>query len=340
MQYETNVLISSKSAFKPESIQPFRTAFADARARPVKLSLKQRLMAPAGPAAFAGGRAFVLGSSVVGMGSLVYYGAKITVAGEMGDFGKTATWPQHVRQRIRATYGYFGAGLAVTAAAAVVAARSPVLLNMMMGNSWVALGVTLAAIMGSGYIVRSIPYTPGFGTKQLAFIGHAAIMGAVLAPLCLLGGPALVRAAWTTAGICGGLSTIAVIAPHDQFLKMGGVLGMGFAAVFAANIGAMFAPAGTALHAGLASITIYGGLVLFSAFMLYDTQKIINAAQMVPYTNPNQQLTFNGYGQQPLQTFNYEGRLYDPINMSMGIYLDTLHIFMRLAMIFSGQRRK
>lgn len=54
-------------------------------------------------------------------------------------------------------------------------------------------------------VARSIPYQEGFGAKQLAWAAHAGIMGAVVAPLTLLGGPLLVRAAWYTAGIIGGM---------------------------------------------------------------------------------------------------------------------------------------
>ena len=59
-------------------------------------------------------------------------------------------------------------------------------------------------MIGSGMVVRSIPYKEGFGGKQMAWIVHAGIMGAVVAPLCLLGGPLLTRAAWYTAGVVGG----------------------------------------------------------------------------------------------------------------------------------------
>jgi hypothetical protein len=59
-------------------------------------------------------------------------------------------------------------------------------------------------MIGSGMIARSLPYKEGFGVKQMAWMVHAGIMGAVVAPLTLLGGPLLVRAAWYTAGVVGG----------------------------------------------------------------------------------------------------------------------------------------
>ena len=43
--------------------------------------------------------------------------------------------------------------------------------------------------------VRSIPYKEGLGAKQAAWAFHSALIGAVIAPLCILGGPLLLRAA-------------------------------------------------------------------------------------------------------------------------------------------------
>lgn len=65
----------------------------------------------------------------------------------------------------------------------------------------------------------------------------SGVMGAVIAPLTLLGGPLMIRAAWYTAGIVGGLSTVAMCAPSEKFLNMGGPLAVGFGVVFASSIG-------------------------------------------------------------------------------------------------------
>lgn len=56
--------------------------------------------------------------------------------------------------------------------------------------------MTMALMIGSGMVVRGMDYQPGFGPKQIAWIVHTGIMGAVIAPMCFLGGPVLIRAAW------------------------------------------------------------------------------------------------------------------------------------------------
>ena len=60
-------------------------------------------------------------------------------------------------------------------------------------SGMVAMGVSIAAMIGSGMLVRSIPYQEGFGNKQMAWLLHSAVVGAVVAPIMLLGGPILTR---------------------------------------------------------------------------------------------------------------------------------------------------
>ena len=92
-------------------------------------------------------------------------------------------------------------------------------------------------MIGSGMVCRSIPYKEGFGSKQIAWMVHSGVIGAVIAPLTLMGGPLVIRAAAYTAGVVGGLSALAVCAPSDKFLNMGGPLAMGFGVVFMSSIG-------------------------------------------------------------------------------------------------------
>lgn len=277
-------------------------------------------MAPAGDSAFTVGRATLAGVSLVGLGALCYYG--LGLSNDVGAIDRAAIWPDIVKHRIRDTYMYFGGSLFATVAAAVSVSRNPRIMSMMMRNSWMSLIGCMVAMVGSGMVCQAIPYLEGFGAKQVAWLVHSAVVGSVIAPLTLLGGPLMIRAACYTAGVVGGLSTLAMCAPSDKFLYMGGPLAMGLGVVFVSSIGTWFLPATTAIGAGLYSIALYGGLVLFGGFLLYDTQKIIYRAETHPV-----------YAMQP----------YDPVNNSVGIYLDTVNIFIRIAMILAGgggNRRK
>lgn len=186
---------------------------------------------------------------------------------------------------MKSTYIYFGASIAASAASMAMCLRSPAVMNMIMRQGWAALGVSLAAMIGSGMIVQNLPYKEGFNSKHIAWLVHTGLLGAVVAPLTLLGGPLVLRAAWYTAGIVGGLSAVAVCAPSEKFLAMGGPLAIALGVVFASSLGSMFIPSTTVLGSGLYSITLYGGLLLFSGLLLYDTQKIIKQAEMYPMYN-------------------------------------------------------
>lgn len=98
----------------------------------------------------------------------------------------------------------------------------------------------MGAMIGTGMIARSIPYSEGFGAKQMSWALHCAVVGSVIAPLCLLGGPIILRAAYYTAGIVSGLSAVAACAPSDKFLNIGGPLAIGLGFVFVSSLGNMF----------------------------------------------------------------------------------------------------
>ena len=55
------------------------------------------------------GQGALAGAAAVGLGALAFYGAGMS--GEMGAVDKAAMWPQHVKDRIRDTYMYFGGSL-------------------------------------------------------------------------------------------------------------------------------------------------------------------------------------------------------------------------------------
>src|SRR5947207_2758962 len=113
----------------------------------------------------------------------------------------------------------------------------------------------MVAMIATGMVARSIPYSPGLGAKQLAWATHAAVVGAVIAPLCIVGGPILLRAAMYTAGMVGGLSAVAMTAPSEKYLMMAGPLSAGLGIVLVSSIASAFLSPATAVGAGLYSIS-------------------------------------------------------------------------------------
>ena len=177
------------------------------------------------------------GASVLGLGSLAYYG--LGLSNKSGFIDRSGLWPQFVRDRIRSTYEYFGTSLGITAAAAYFISRNPTLMNLAMRNSMMTVFASIALLIGSGMLVRSIPYDVNnvFSAKTMAWALHASLVGGVVAPLTMLGGPLLLQAAWMTAGVIGGLSILAATAPSEKFLNMGGPLAIGLGVVFTSSIG-------------------------------------------------------------------------------------------------------
>lgn len=107
-------------------------------------------------------------------------------------------------------------------------------------------------------------------------------------PVCLIGGPVLTRAALYTGGIVGGLSVVAASAPSERFLTWGGPLAIGLGVVVVSSLGSMFLSPVSRIGSGMAAISLYGGLLLFSGFLLYDTQLVVKRAENTPAPNPYQ----------------------------------------------------
>ena len=90
---------------------------------------------------------------------------------------------------------------------------------------------------------------------------------------------------------------------------MGSFLFMGLAGLLGVGVMNMFWPS-----PALMNLYMYGGLMLFGGFVLYDTQKIVQHASTKP--------------------------VFNPMTESISIYLDTLNIFVKFLMIFGGKNKK
>jgi growth hormone-inducible transmembrane protein len=207
-----------------------------------------------------------------------------------------------VQQRISKTLAYFGGGLLITGGL-VGALRNSSWAYM---NPWAFLFLSFGTMFGT--IFTSYEKTP---VLKHAFWG--AFMGTMalsMVPLINMASmPIIYDALFATGFTMGGLGLIAYNAPSEQFLNWGGMLGMACAGMIGVSIAQMFWPS-----QALFNIWLYGGLLLFSAFTLYDVQKIIKNAKTKP--------------------------MWDPINESLGIYLDAIILFERFLIIFMQNKNK
>ena len=85
--------------------------------------------------------------------------------------------------------------------------------------------------------------------------------------------PIIFNAAAATAVMVGSLSFYACNSPSTNFLNFDTYLLLGLASLLGVGVVNMFWPSPM-----LMNIYLYGGLMLFGGFVLYDTQKIVHDA--------------------------------------------------------------
>lgn len=147
--------------------------------------------------------------------------------------------------------------------------------------------------------------------KLFLYTGFCFSTAITLLPLIQMSAAAAITDAILATGCTmGTLGAIAYNAPSEQFLMWGGALGIGCGAMIGVSLLSIFYPGSPALY----NIWMYGGLALFGAFTLYDTQKIIYLAKTQ--------------------------MRYDPVSNALGIYLDAINLFVRFLMIFGNNRNK
>lgn len=183
----------------------------------------------------------------------------------------------------------------------------------MMSPMLISIGSMIGAMVAIQATMRmDYDYNPV--GKHLGWCAVNGLIGVSLVGLCGIAGGAIIQqAALITGCIIGGMSTTAMVAPNDTFLRMGPYLGVGLGVVIAASLGGMFFPGSTLLM----NISLYGGLGLFGLYTAHDAQRVLHDAQVAPR--------------------------FDPISEQMGLYMDTINIFVRVVQILmmaQGGRRK
>jgi FtsH-binding integral membrane protein len=215
------------------------------------------------------------------------------------------------------TFIYTGAGLALTAVIAKGLHNTGWSARLMTMNPWVVMGVGLAGSIGTMMGVMNTDPETSKVLKHTCWLAFQGMQAATLAPLFFMNPAVLARAGLYTVGIVGSLSYIGATAKSDQYLYMGGPLLAGVVVVALAGLAPMVLPARIAARAlaPLEAVSLYGGLAVFSGFVLYDTQKILARARMAQ-----------------------QGRMKrDTCRESISLELDCINIFVRLVSILGGQ---
>ncbi|GAA5838160.1 hypothetical protein JCM11251_004727 [Rhodosporidiobolus azoricus] len=230
-----------------------------------------------------------------------------TLAGFEGDY-------------LRRTFGWTAGGLSITAATAYLAHQNGLAVRLMSANPWLVMGGGLVLSIGS---MMGVYYTPPDSPLHYAsWAAFSAMQGLTLSPMFFLNPAILGRAGLYTAGAVGGISYVGATAESEKYLWIGGPLLAGLGVLVCANLAPLLMPR-MALRTltTLETVSAYGGVAVFSGFILYDTQKIRKHAHLVQRgVIPN-----------------------DPIRESVSMILDVINLFtsiVRVLLLQQGNRRK
>eukprot|EP00475_Leptophrys_vorax_P016244 TRINITY_DN226_c0_g1_i2.p1 TRINITY_DN226_c0_g1~~TRINITY_DN226_c0_g1_i2.p1 ORF type:complete len:190 (-),score=39.84 TRINITY_DN226_c0_g1_i2:42-611(-) len=185
-------------------------------------------------------------------------------------------------------------------------------------NPWLFLGGSLLLTGGSLFMTMATPPENAVMKHGLFFLTTGSLGLTSLSALGFVPQPILVRAGLYTLGIVFSLSAVAINARSDAFLYMGGPLFIGLNAVVVASVASIALPASGAAFSIAHSISLYGGLGVFSLYMLQDTQQALENGRKLALS----------------------GKTPDYINESLGIYLNIMNIFIRMVEIVASSQSK
>ncbi|KAL5519486.1 hypothetical protein ACEPAH_1169 [Sanghuangporus vaninii] len=225
------------------------------------------------------------------------------------------------RSYLNESFRYMGGGLAIVAATARLMFKNGFAVRVMSANPWAVLGLSLVGGIGT---ILGVFYTPPENSllKHTFWVGFNVCQAATLSPLFFFNPAILSRAALYTAGVIGSLAYVGATAKNETYLYMGGPLLAGLTVVALSSLAPLALPLGVRGLAVAEAISLYGGLAVFSGFVLFDTQKILAHARAAEA------------GLVPR----------DPVRESIALELDFINIFIRMVQILmmsqGGGRRK
>jgi FtsH-binding integral membrane protein len=254
-----------------------------------------------------------IGTAGVGATGGIGYLAYIANRNKYSDISP-AVFSDRTKQRLQTTFGYIGEGIGVTAIAATAAFRSRRFQNNllpMIGRHPIAafcgcLGLTFTTLIGTMTTNKD-----NIIQKQALYIAFCSSIGLTLASAGIIGGPLVLRAVTYTGALTGGLALISANSPSKQFLTWAAPLSAGLSVIVAASFGSLFFPVTGAAFSALHSVSLYGGLVVFTGLVIVDTQKIIQDAEVM------------------------DDKYFDPINTGLQIYPDTIYIFIKIVEVLA-----
>ena len=224
--------------------------------------------------------------------------------------GSVAT-AERVTAFLRVVYGWMCAGLAVTAVVAYVIGSTPALVQALVGNMVLVIGLFVGQL-ALVFFLSARAHTLAPGTATAVFLGYAGLTGVTLSVLVLAyTGASIATTFMVTAGMFGalafyGTTTSRSLAGMGQFMFMG-LIGL----VLASIVGLFWQ------SDALQFLISVVGVIVFTGLTAWDAQRLKQMALEVP----------------PAQVRQYA------IVGALALYLDFLNLFLFL-LRFLGDRRQ
>lgn len=212
---------------------------------------------------------------------------------------------EEVKARLRSTLAYFGSSVLGTGVFTYALRDSALALFLAAHPLWF-LGGSLALLFGT----MQVDYEQNWVAKNLLYATWIGITSASIAPfIASFDAPIIEQSLLATSLTVGSLGFVAAKAPSQQFLNLGGPLSIALGGLIGTSLISAYNPA--FVFGDL--IRIYGGIGVFSLFILYDVQMVLERAK-------------------------YESK-FDPINRSIDVYLDALNLFLKILAASDKKKR-
>jgi FtsH-binding integral membrane protein len=223
--------------------------------------------------------------------------------------GSVAT-AERVTAFLRAVYGWMCAGLVVTGVVAYLVASSPALLQALLGNYLLVIGLFIGQLALVFFLSARAP-TLAPGTATAVFLGYAALTGVTLSVLVLAyTGASIATTFMVTAGMFGalafyGTTTSRSLAGVGQFMFMG-LIGL----ILASIVGLFWH------NDALQFLISVVGVIVFTGLTAWDAQRLKQMAVEIPGDR--------------VGSYAIVGAL--------ALYLDFLNLFLFLLRFLGGRR--
>lgn len=141
-----------------------------------------------------------------------------------------------------------------------------------IGTMWGAMSVSpeRPLLKHALWLVRKPQLLGLFSPSNLMYQGFNGFQAATLSPFFFLSPALLGRAALYTCGVVGSLSYVGATAKNDTYLYMGGPLLAGVTVVALSSLAPLALPLGVRGLAISEAVSLYGGLAVFSGYVLYE----------------------------------------------------------------------